>query len=77
MISNKRLTWQDGRGNWGMRGVDLAAQPPAVYGALHKLKDMEHLVETITSPDASAYLAEEAMIELLGERSISHEHAGR
>lgn len=37
-----KLTWKKENGEWGLEGVDLASLPPAVYGALCKLKDIEH-----------------------------------
>ena len=36
------LTWKKENGEWGLDGVDLATLPPVVYGALCKLKDIEH-----------------------------------
>ena len=36
------LTWKKENGEWGLEGVDLATLPPTVYGALSKLKDIEH-----------------------------------
>lgn len=40
-----RLTWSKSNGEWGLSGVDLSALPPAVYGALCKLKDYEDELE--------------------------------
>lgn len=39
---NKPLTYIKPDGEWGLEGVDLAALPPRVYGALCKLRDLEH-----------------------------------
>lgn len=39
------LTWWTPDGSWGIHGVDLAALPPKVYGALYKLHDMERAEE--------------------------------
>ena len=39
---NKNLTWLKPSGEWGIEGVDLAALPPAAYGALAKLMRLEH-----------------------------------
>ena len=39
---SKNLTWLKPSGEWGIEGVDLAALPPAVYGALAKLMRLEH-----------------------------------
>lgn len=36
------LTYVKPNGEWGIEGVDLSALPPKVYGALCKLKDLEH-----------------------------------
>ena len=36
------LTWLKPNGEWGMKGVDLAALPPEVCGALCKLMRLEH-----------------------------------
>ena len=35
------LTWSK-NGEWGMEGVDLAALPPKIYGALFRLHELEH-----------------------------------
>lgn len=40
------LTWARD-GEWGIDGVDLAALPPLVYGALYKLHDLEHHKEDL------------------------------
>ena len=59
-----RLTYRHADGSWGLKGVDwktLVALPPQVYGALAKLKDMEHQVDEINAAseerDGSAELA--------------------
>ncbi len=36
------LTFSRANGEWGIEGVDLAALPPKVYGALCKLHDLEY-----------------------------------
>ena len=36
------LTYYKPNGEWGVEGIDLAALPPKVYGALCKLHDLEH-----------------------------------
>lgn len=36
------LTYLKPNGEWGIEGVDLSALPPKVYGALCKLRDIEH-----------------------------------
>lgn len=45
-----RCTYRRENGEWGIRGVDLAQLPPGAYGALHKLKDLEDLLEGISTP---------------------------
>lgn len=40
------LTWSK-NGEWGMDGVDLAALPPKLYGALYKLHELEHDRESL------------------------------
>ena len=64
-----RITWKTTDGHWGIKGVDLAALPPRVYGALYKLKDLEDLIETIQNPDSPDYEVQLATEELLG---VSH-----
>lgn len=39
---SKPLTYRKPNGEWGIEGVDMATLPPKVYGALCKLKDIEH-----------------------------------
>ncbi len=42
------LTYKNPDGTWGLKGVDWKAMthlPPQVYGALCKLKDLEHPYE--------------------------------
>ena len=41
-IVNGKSTWVKPNGEWGVGDVDLSALPPAVYQALHKLKEIEH-----------------------------------
>lgn len=36
------LTYLKPNGEWGIEGVNLSVLPPKVYGALCKLKDIEH-----------------------------------
>ena len=62
----KRITWKTPDGHWGIDGVDLAALPPRVYGALYKLKNLEDLVETVQDPFAPEYEITLAKEELLG-----------
>lgn len=60
-----RLTWSKPDGSWGIKGVDLAALPPAAYGAMCKLKDMEKMVETIRDPDREEWEKQQAMEDLM------------
>lgn len=67
-----RCTWDDGRGNWGIKGVELAQLPPNAYGALYKLHDMERLAEDIkleTNPQFVSFWMKEllGMLELPGD----------
>lgn len=41
MTLHERLTWSKPNGEWGLGDVDLSKLPPAVYGALYKLKRYE------------------------------------
>lgn len=36
------LTYLKPNGEWGIEGVDLSTLPPKVYGALCRLRDIEH-----------------------------------
>lgn len=59
-----RCTWSDGKGNWGIKGVDLTALPPNAYGALCKLHDIERLAEEIHKEE-DPECASDLMVELL------------
>lgn len=61
-----RITWKTADGHWGIDGVDFAALPPRVNGALYKLKKLEDLIETIQNPFAPEYKITLAKEELLG-----------
>lgn len=69
-----RCTWNDGRGCWGVRGVDLASLPPAAYGALCKLHDIERLADEIRQAEDSetAELPMQALLDLLGLHGEVH-----
>lgn len=48
------LTYKNPDGTWGLKGVDWKAMthlPPQVYGALCKLKDLEHPYEDAPQPE--------------------------
>ncbi len=60
-----RCTWSDGKGNWGIKGVDLAVLPPNAYGALCKLHDMERLADAIHKEE-DPVCASDLLAELLG-----------
>lgn len=66
-----RCTWSDGKGNWGVRGVDLAKLPPNAYGALYKLHDIERLAEEIRREERPE-IAGDLMGELLLLLGLSH-----
>lgn len=57
------LTWKKENGEWGIDGVDLTALPPAAYGALCKLKDIEHPA-TPTNGDRFRAMTDEELGEL-------------
>lgn len=69
-----RCTWKDGRGCWGVRGVDLASLPPAAYGALCKLRDIECLADEIRQAKDSetAELPMRELLDLLGLHGEVH-----
>lgn len=56
-------TWNDGKGNWGIKGVDLATLPPNAYGALCKLHDIERLADEIRKEE-DPECASDLMVEL-------------
>jgi hypothetical protein len=61
-------TWSDGRGNWGVKGVDLSTLPPGAYGALYKLHEIEKAaleINTTRDPDLRAELHRE-LFQLCG-----------
>ena len=60
---SKNLTWKNEKGEWGIEGVDLAALPPAVYGALCKLKDIEHPTAP-TNGDRIRAMTDEELVQL-------------
>lgn len=43
------ITYLKPNGEWGIEGVDLSTLPPKVYGALCKLRDLEHGVIAIVA----------------------------
>ena len=64
-----RLTWNDGRGNWGVKGLDwreLVGTSPAVYAALCKLQDLETLIDRANTEDLRGGSDLLALEELLG-----------
>lgn len=63
-----RLTWKKPNGEWGVRGVDLSALPPALYGAMCRLRDFEERAE---DPDALDLLLD----ELAGLRALARAEA--
>lgn len=68
-----RCTWSDGRGNWGIRGVDLATLPPNAYGALYKLHNIERLADEIqTASNRPGYDYDYLIQELLDTCGVRH-----
>lgn len=65
-----RMTLREG-GGWSLRGLDwkqVISQPPQIYGALCKLKDMEDLIDEINDPARGQNGdGELALRELLGK----------
>lgn len=61
---SKPLTYIKPNGEWGLEGVDLAALPPRVYGALCKLRDLEHPA-IVTRADAMQAGTVEDMARML------------
>ena len=66
-LMKRRLTWKAPNGDWGIRGVDLAALPPAAYGALCKLLRMEELTERLADPATPDWERQDLLSELLGQ----------
>ncbi|WP_294855645.1 hypothetical protein [uncultured Oscillibacter sp.] len=71
-----QCTWSDGKGNWGIKGVDLAELPPNAYGGLYKLHNIERLV-TEFQQEQDAARASDVLWELqialgLGGRGVLH-----
>lgn len=58
------LTWKKDNGEWGIEGVDLTALPPAAYGAIAKLKDIEHPMDLPTNGDRVRRMTDEALAGL-------------
>ena len=63
MLTKKKLTWKNEKGEWGLDGVDLATLPPAAYGAIAKLKDIEHPV-CPTNGDVIRNKTDEELVQL-------------
>lgn len=79
-----RLTYADGKGSWGLKGVDwktLVSLPPQVYGALAKLKDMENQIDTINNSvsdkDGSVELAMEHLMSMGSKATEAGQGRGR
>lgn len=54
-----RLTWTKPNGEWGLGDVDLSTLPPAVYGALCKLKHYEDELDKLRTDRTQPELPEE------------------
>lgn len=73
-----RCTWDDGRGNWGIKGVELAQLPPNAYGALYKLHDIERMAEAVHAqrdPEHASYLLMDLLEELGLHGEVPHAEA--
>ena len=55
----ERLTWTKPNGEWGLGDVDLSKLPPAVYGALCKLKHYEDELDKLRADKPRVKLWEE------------------
>ena len=70
-----RLTYKTPDGSWGILGLDwreLSGLPPLVYGAMHKLMEMEELIDTLNDPgsekNGSDLLAMEELLTMGSQR---------
>lgn len=54
MITTKRLTWSTPERGWGVYGIEVETYSPKVYNALHRLAEMESIVERLNDPDVEA-----------------------
>lgn len=68
-----RLIQKDSSGRWSMRGVDLQALQPEVYGALCKLLDYE---ETGLDPDEVERMKDASELLHIGSKIDSYEIVG-
>ena len=79
-----RLTYKTPDGSWGIRGLDwraLSGLPPLVYGAMHKLMEMEGLVDTLNDPGSERtgedLLAMEQLLTMGSPRESKGEEESR
>ena len=79
-----RLTYKTPDGSWGIRGLDwraLSGLPPLVYGAMHKLMEMEGLVDTLNDPGSEKtgedLLAMEQLLTMGSPRESKGEEESR
>lgn len=68
-----RLTTKEPSGKWSLRGVDLQALPPEVYGALCKLLAYE---DTGLDPDEVERMKDDAELLHIGSKIDSYEIIG-
>lgn len=73
------ITYLKPNGEWGVSGVDLSTLPPKVYGALCKLKDLEHpmcgtnleRLATLDLEGAAQFITVIATVAASTERTVS------
>lgn len=63
------FTYLKPNGEWGIEGVDLSALPSKVYGALCKLRDLEH-PHIKTNGDFLRSLSDEEFAEVFSESGL-------
>ena len=75
-----RLTYKNPDGSWGLLRVDWKSMgnlPPLVYGAMHKLMEMEELIEILNAPgsgrNGSGLLALEQLLTMGNRRENGRE----
>lgn len=61
---NERLTWNTPDRGWGVYGVEVDTYSPKIYAALHKLAEMETIVERLNDPAVENDEAEALMQRL-------------
>ena len=52
-MSKPTITYYKPDGSWGVKGMEWGHIPAELYGALHKLMEMEHSFERMIEPDGA------------------------